>query len=77
MSTATFLSARRVYGLQRVCAAWGMPNSSYYAARCVPSAPAVRGKRGPMTVLDDASLLALIRADLAASPFKGEGHRKV
>jgi transposase InsO family protein len=37
----------------------------------------VHAKRGPKTALDDAALLALIRADLAASPFTGEGHRKV
>jgi transposase InsO family protein len=30
-----------------------------------------------VTALDDAALLMLIREDLAASPFKGEGHRKV
>src|SRR5205814_9061963 len=33
--------------------------------------------RGPKTALDDDALLALIRANLAASPFIGEGHRKV
>ncbi|MGH7644346.1 MAG: transposase [Gemmatimonadales bacterium] len=36
-----------------------------------------RGKRGPRTPLDDAALLAEIRAVLAASPFHTEGHRKV
>jgi len=35
------------------------------------------GKRGPKTALSDPELLELIRADLAASPFQGEGHRKV
>jgi len=78
MSTATSVSARRVYGLQRVCAAWGVPRSSYYAALPVgPERSAVLGKRGPKTALDDAALLTLIREDLASSPFKGEGHRKV
>ena len=81
MSTATSIAARKVYGVQRVCAAWGFPRASFYAsAPLVPPnalAPAAPGKRGPKTVLDDAALLALIRADLAASPFTGEGHRKV
>lgn len=77
MSTASSISARRVYGLQRVCAAWGMPRSSYYAAKSPSPRPAPHGKRGPVTALDDAALLTLIREDLAASPFKGEGHRKV
>jgi transposase InsO family protein len=35
------------------------------------------GKRGPKTALSDAALLELIQADLKASPFQGEGHRKV
>ncbi|MBL8432295.1 MAG: IS3 family transposase [Dechloromonas sp.] len=34
-------------------------------------------RRGPKPKVSDADLLAAIRADLAASPFTGEGHRKV
>jgi len=41
------------------------------------SIPPRRGKRGPRTPLDDAALLAEIRAVLQASPFHTEGHRKV
>lgn len=37
----------------------------------------VARKRGPKTKLTDDELLVLIRADLAASPFIGGGHRKV
>ena len=78
MSTATSIAARQVYGVQGVCAAWGFPRATFYApAPLVPPnglAPAAPGKRGPKTVLDDAALLALIRADLAASPFIA-GHR--
>lgn len=74
MSTATSLSTRQVYGVRRVCAAWAFARSTYY----LPTAgPAVTAKRGPKTPLHDTTLLTLIRADLAASPFKGEGHRKV
>jgi hypothetical protein len=64
MSTATSIAARQVYGVQRVCAAWGFPRASFYAsAPLVPPnalAPAAPGKRGPKTVLDDAALLALM-----------------
>ena len=78
MSTTISPAADCVYGVQRVCAAWAFPRASYYAAapsaRVAPTGP---GKRGPKTTLDDPALLALIRADLAASPFSGEGHRKV
>jgi putative transposase len=77
MSAATSLASRQVYGVQRVCQAWGVPRSSFYAARPAPTPPAAPGKRGPKVALDDDALLALIRQDLAASPFKGEGHRKV
>lgn len=34
-------------------------------------------RRGPKPTLSDAELLAAIRADLTASPWQGEGHRKV
>ncbi len=39
----------------------------------VPLHPA---RRGPKPKIADTDLLAAIRADLAASPFVGEGHRK-
>lgn len=77
MSAVTSPAAGRVYGVQRVCAAWAFPRATYYATAPTVSAPNVSGKRGPKTPLDDAALLALIRADLAQSPFRGEGHRKV
>ena len=77
MSGVTSPAAGRVYGVQRVCAAWGFPRASYYANNPAAPAPAAPGKRGPKTALDDTALLALIRADLAQSPFRGEGHRKV
>lgn len=77
MSALTSPAAGRVYGVQRVCAAWAFPRATYYATDPAAPAPNVSGKRGPKTVLDDAALLALIRDDLARSPFRGEGHRKV
>ena len=72
----------RRYGVARVCRAWELPRSSFYAARrseadtaATPAAPASR--RGPKPAVSDADLLAAIRADLARSPWAGEGHRKV
>jgi transposase InsO family protein len=38
---------------------------------------APEAKPGPTPALSDQELLRLIQADLAASPFQGEGHRKV
>jgi putative transposase len=70
----------RPYGVKLVCHTWEQPRSSYYADRQVYGLPVKLtqpGKRGPKTALSDAELLGLIRADLTASPFRGEGHRKV
>jgi transposase InsO family protein len=36
-----------------------------------------RARRGPKPKVSDVDLLCAIRADLACSPFTGEGHRKV
>ncbi len=74
--------ARCRYGLARVCSAWAFARSTFYAQAAPPDDPLLppaksHAKRGPKTALDDDALLALIRADLAASPFIGEGHRKV
>ena len=41
------------------------------------SKPTRPRKRGPKPLIADEKLLALIREDLASSPFHGEGHRKV
>lgn len=80
MTLAVSQGAAIVYGVQRVCAAFDIARSSFYAWRADeaqegPRAP--REKRGPKARLTDVELLVEIRADLAASPFKGEGHRKV
>lgn len=80
MSRETSPGAGRPYGLERVCRVLEFPRSTIYAqqarevAKVVPP-HAVR--RGPKPKIADADLLAAIRADLEASPFVGEGHRKV
>ena len=78
MSATISPSTKRAYGVERVCAAWDWPRSTLYAKRARQSAPAlVLQKRGPRPLLSDDGLLERIRADLALSPFRGEGHRKV
>jgi putative transposase len=78
MSRATSAGTGKPYGLQRVCRVLDFPRSTIYAqqaaAKVVPLRPQ---RRGPKPKLADADLLTAIRADLAASPFTGEGHRKV
>lgn len=78
MSGATSVGAGKRYGLERVCQVLDFPRSTIYAqqaaAKVVPLRPQ---RRGPKPKVADADLLAAIRADLDASPFTGEGHRKV
>jgi transposase InsO family protein len=78
MSRATSVGVGKPYGLQRVCRVLDFPRSTIYAqqaaAKVVPLRPQ---RRGPKPRVADADLLTVIRADLAASPFTGEGHRKV
>jgi putative transposase len=80
MSRETSASAGKPYGLQRVCRVLDIPRSTIYAQERRQAAnvvPLHRARRGPKPKVSDADLLAAIRADLAASPFTGEGHRKV
>jgi putative transposase len=68
----------RPYGLAAVCRAWRLARSGVYRHRApAPPEAAPRRRPGPMGPMPDADLLAAIRAVLAASPFHGEGHRKV
>ena len=81
MSATISPAAGRPYGVERVCRMFEYPRSTFYrrgAAERVPEAERpVPLKRGPKTPLSDDALLVEIRADLEASPFQGEGHRKV
>jgi putative transposase len=68
----------RRYPLTMICAVFRMPRSSVYAAATPrPVTVAERAKRGPKTRTSDAELVEGIRAVLAATPFHGEGYRKV
>jgi putative transposase len=81
MAAATSPGAGRRYGIERVCRAWGVARSSLYAwrrhARGGAAPTPSTGRRGPAPTIPDEALLAAIRADLARSPWTGEGHRKV
>jgi transposase InsO family protein len=59
---------------------WEQARSTFYD-RQERAQKAVEGvkpaRRGPKPPVSDEELLELIRRDLAASPFRGEGHRKV
>ncbi|MGJ5816729.1 DDE-type integrase/transposase/recombinase [Paludibaculum fermentans] len=77
MSQAQSPSTGRKYGRARVLTVWGQPRSTFYARQQRARQPAALQRRGPKTKYTDAELLEQIRAVLAASPFHGEGHRKI
>jgi len=75
MSRTLSPTTGKPYGLARVCRIWRMARASVYRHR-FPE-PSVRARPGPSGPMPDAALLKQIRAVLSASPFHGEGHRKV
>ncbi len=74
MSETASPNTGRPYGLRLVCRIWDVPRSSIYERRKPKSDPK---KRGPKPVVPDDELIPIIRKDLANSPFREEGHRKV
>lgn len=78
MSAQLSPSSGKPYGLALVTATWRVPRATVYRhrARRQAEAPPV-ARRGPKTALTEQALLEAIRGVLAASPFLGEGHRKV
>ena len=80
MSSAISPTTGARYGVERTCAVWEQPRSTYYAqaARATHPVCATPGqKRGPRTTISDDDLLVAIRQAIAESPFQGEGYRKV
>src|SRR5437763_13206074 len=80
MAAAISPTTGRRYGIAQVCRIWGVPRSSFYADRCRADptmTPVSTRRRGPKPAVSDDALLAAIRADLARSPWHGEGHRKI
>lgn len=75
MSQAASPSTGKPYGLARVCRVWGVARSSVYWYRHGSIEPG--GRRGPVGPCRDGELVAHIRRLLEASPFPGEGYRKV
>jgi transposase InsO family protein len=83
MSQAYSISTRRRFGLSRVCSVWGVPRGTVYRHRAAVNDGAAANmgrppkRRGPQGACSDAELLGHIEAVIAASPFSGEGYRKV
>jgi putative transposase len=77
MSRTLSPSTSRRYGVRMVATEWEIGRSTVYAARARARSTEPPAKRGPRAKYSDVELSDLIRADLAASAFVGEGHRKV
>ncbi len=77
MRGAVSPSTGQCYPLTMLCASFRVARSSLYAARAPAGVGVAPGKPGPKTERSDAEVLEGIRAVLAASPFHGEGYRKV
>ena len=74
MSRETSPGTARRYGLQRVCRVLEFPRSTIYAQRARATVVTLHPRRrGPKPTVSEEALLEAIRADLAASPFLGEG----
>jgi putative transposase len=76
MSRAASPASGRPYGLARVCRVWGASRATVHRHR-QPARTEPPRRRGPVGPMPDADLVGAVRATLAASPFHGEGHRKV
>src|SRR6187549_1855135 len=79
MAAETSPTTGRRYGIAQVCRVWDVARSSFYADRhqADSTTPVPAQRRGPKPAVSDDALLVAIRADLARSPWHGEGHRKV
>src|SRR5512132_640222 len=76
MSRVISPATGKSYGLAAVCRVWQVTRSGVY--RHLSAAPLTAAqRRGPRGAMSDETLTRAIRDVLAASPFHGEGHRKV
>ena len=76
MSLVTSPVTGKPYGLAVVCRFWRLARSGIYRHQAPPPDKPAR-RRGPMGPMSDDALTTEIRTVLNASPFHGEGHRKV
>ena len=76
MSRRVSPSPSRAYGILRVARLWGTSRATLYRHRRCDQ-PGSRRRPGPVGPMPDEALVEAIRELLAASPFHGEGYRKI
>src|SRR5881409_1969036 len=76
MSRALSPASGRPDGLARLCRVWRASRATI-CRHLSSSRPEPPRRPGPVGPMPDAALVEVIRAVLTASPFHGEGHRKV
>jgi len=76
MSRAISPITGKPYGMAAVCRVWRLARSGVYR-HLSTAPPPMAQRRGPLGAMSDEALTTAIRGVLAASPFHGEGHRKV
>ncbi|MCY7289054.1 MAG: IS3 family transposase [Cryobacterium sp.] len=77
MSAVVSNSTCHPYGVARACRVWGVARAGIYRGRRVIAPLTPRRRPGPQGPMPDAALVEAIRQVLIASPFHGEGYRKV
>ena len=81
MRQSTSPSRNRVYGTALICRTWKLSRATVYrhgiVARPDPDLDKPSLRRGPVGVCADQDLLVHIKAEIQASPFQGEGYRKI
>ena len=75
MSRMVSPSTNRRYGILRLTRLWRTSRATLYRRRSQDLRP--RCRPGPVGPMSDEALTAAIRRLLAASPFHGEGYRKI
>ena len=76
MSRQVSPSADKMYGIERVTRLWGVSRATVYRHRH-GSGETAHTRPGPLGAMSDDGLVQEIRKLLTASPFHGEGHRKL
>lgn len=79
MSEVLSPSTGRRYSIKRVCKVWQIPRSTVHSQLRRSSVTDLRQprKRGPVGAGTDEELVSLIQQEIDASPFHGEGYRKI